>query len=116
MKPRQERYWLFAGDNYYSRGGINDFKFSANDIGDCRAEFYRLYKENKAEWYQIFDTVKLKVVEQSKIQGYGNNDSAPIDEYKPTYHKDLWPNKESIISNIFNHVCNATQTNWPLLG
>ena len=51
---------IFAGDHYYPIGGMEDFITSADDFeGACKA-----VKEETGiiDWFQIYDTVKMKEV------------------------------------------------------
>lgn len=47
------RYWMFAFDNKHSRGGINDFIFSFNNISEFEENI--LHKINHTT-YQVLDT------------------------------------------------------------
>lgn len=46
------RYWLFAFDDFYPTGGMNDFKFSFNKIDEFEDKLSMI---NKYDNYQVLD-------------------------------------------------------------
>lgn len=69
---------LFGGENYYAKGGANDFICANSDI----AHLVRLAKKlcvdkyfhyQEIEWWHVFDTAQNKIVAQSDQQAQGND-------------------------------------------
>lgn len=65
------RYLIFAGANYYACGGANDF-IGAHDILGNAVTFAQKTMDNDhmIDWWHIYDTVNLEIVEQSEVQAY----------------------------------------------
>ena len=51
---KRGRYWLFAFDGYYPSGGMNDFKFSFNDVEEFEDKLSNISKYDN---YQVLDIV-----------------------------------------------------------
>jgi len=51
MDKFTNRYWLFAGYNYYPSGGLNDFRGSFKTMVDAVKAIGR------KDWFHILDTV-----------------------------------------------------------
>jgi len=60
------RYFVFAGEEYYAKGGGNDLHSSTNSketaIIFADAALTQDYNYGKYEWAHVFDTETLKVV------------------------------------------------------
>lgn len=71
-----KRYLLFAGDNYYPSGGVNDFVMDYDTVEEAEAEAKKLYpsghycwKAENAEWacrypyewWQVVDYEDMKL-------------------------------------------------------
>jgi hypothetical protein len=57
------RYWLFAGECFYARGGMHDFCGSYESIELAKQHaFY--------EWWHVWDTVDGKCVAASERQPF----------------------------------------------
>lgn len=50
------RYMLFAGDNYYPCGGMEDFRGLYDTLIDLVANIGR------ADWFNVYDTVRRETV------------------------------------------------------
>jgi hypothetical protein len=61
-----KKYLLFAGENYYPKGGMNDFKGSFDTVEESENEYYtnEVQRYNSWEWYQIVDSETLDIVKQ----------------------------------------------------
>lgn len=53
-----KRYWLFQYDNYYPRGGMNDFINSFDSIKDCEDAI----EDNRHILGHIYDSLENTVV------------------------------------------------------
>ena len=62
------RYWLFAGPQYESLGGMNDFQGSFNTVSEAIDH----YKTLKEEWYHIFDNYTKRVTHEQDCGGLLN--------------------------------------------
>jgi len=64
------RYWLFAGDCFYARGGMHDFcgEYESIELAMQHA-FY--------EWWHVWDTVDSKCVAASERQPHGAPNREP---------------------------------------
>ena len=59
-----KRYMLFAGQNYYARGGCNDFVKSFDNREDaatqgkniCCSEYCEAHDLFQQDWWHVFDT------------------------------------------------------------
>ena len=58
-----KRYWLFQFDEYYPRGGINDFVESFDSIQDALECSKKVKNEFGGESYHIFDSEKNEIIE-----------------------------------------------------
>jgi hypothetical protein len=58
-----KRFLLFAGDEYYSRGGWSDFKGSFDSIIGAVREV----DSCGSEWYQVVDSVTGTIIAQNYI-------------------------------------------------
>lgn len=63
------KYLLFAGTEYYARGGVLDYQKSANSIEELVEYFYDNEDEKYWDWYQITDQ-NLNIVRQTEKQGF----------------------------------------------
>ena len=69
---------LFGGENYYAKGGANDFICVNSDIGILVNLAEKLLDGNhlhyhNIEWWHVFDTAENKIVAQSAWQAHGND-------------------------------------------
>lgn len=78
-----KRYWLFAGDQFYASGGMQDYQGSFDNIENAleasKGYFYfsDLLQEHaflKNEWFHILDSELGEIVKASSYQAYGAND------------------------------------------
>jgi len=67
----QHRYWLFAGECYYAKGGMNDLVRSYKSLRDANDGAKSIDEEE--DWWQIMDSKMGVVVMQSTSQAYGNS-------------------------------------------
>ena len=60
------RYLIFKGDDYYPKGGMDDFVIDYETIGECKIYINFMYKKWTKEvsdlWVQIYDTEDMKEV------------------------------------------------------
>lgn len=63
------KYLLFAGQEYYARGGVGDYQKSANSIEELVEYFYDNEDEKYWDWYQITDQ-NLNIVRQTEKQAF----------------------------------------------
>lgn len=63
------KYLLFAGMEYYARGGVRDYQKSADSIEELVEYFYDNEDEKFWDWYQITDQ-NLKVVRETEKQAF----------------------------------------------
>jgi len=64
------KYYLFAANFYYARGGVNDFVKSSASF----KELQQLAKQKLSDgedWYHICDE-NMNILEKSEEQAYGN--------------------------------------------
>lgn len=54
-----KRYWLFAGQDYYPNGGMDDFKGDRDDLEDLKTY---IKKMEACEWAHIYDSFLLKII------------------------------------------------------
>jgi len=71
-----KRFMIFAGENYYPSGGMNDFVGEFDTISQC---IIRLSKR-RADWWNILDTQTKQVY---------NNYQAPNDSKIVEWAMDL---------------------------
>lgn len=57
------RYMLFAGENYYPSGGMNDFR------GNFHTMVSLVKKIGRADWFNVYDTVLRKAVDCPRLSG-----------------------------------------------
>jgi len=65
-----KKYWLFGGQQYYPRGGMDDFQGSFYSASDARDEIRE--SDNPCvyfDWYHIFNSKSGEIVEV----GYGGD-------------------------------------------
>lgn len=59
-------YLLFAGENYYATGGVNDFKEEFEDREECIKKGFKLLTSSKYEescdWFQVVDSKTFEIV------------------------------------------------------
>jgi hypothetical protein len=56
------RFMLFAGDNYYPRGGMNDCKRSDSDL-DSLVDYARVeFTQEKDCWWHVYDVEVMEIV------------------------------------------------------
>lgn len=62
----ETKYYLFAGQCYYARGGANDYVASAWSVEELLDIFQEMHKINdwRWEWYHIVD-VEMNIIQQS---------------------------------------------------
>jgi hypothetical protein len=63
-----KRYWLFAGEDYYARGGIHDLEGSFDSAAEAEAEAQKLESD---KWYHVVDITTGQIVSGTKYQAYG---------------------------------------------
>jgi alkanesulfonate monooxygenase SsuD/methylene tetrahydromethanopterin reductase-like flavin-dependent oxidoreductase (luciferase family) len=70
----KKRYWLFAGDDYYPGGGLDDFVGSFDRIIDTLARL----SEDRFDWYHILDTHTGDIFDQSHFNAICRGDTSVI--------------------------------------
>lgn len=66
------RYFLFAGHNYYPQGGWEDFKGSFSTVNEAHGYELELYKISIVEasgcgwWWHIVDSTRLSIIEEGR--------------------------------------------------
>jgi hypothetical protein len=63
------KYLLFAGQEYYARGGVLDYQKSSDSIDELVNFFYDNEDQKYWDWYQITDQ-NLKIVRQTEKQAH----------------------------------------------
>jgi hypothetical protein len=63
------KYLLFAGTEYYAKGGALDFQKTSESIEELVSFFYENEEQKYWDWYQITDQ-DLKIVRQSHKQAH----------------------------------------------
>jgi hypothetical protein len=63
------KYLLFAGVEYYARGGVLDYQKSSDSIEELVSYFYDSQDEKHWDWYQITDT-NLDIVRLTEKQAH----------------------------------------------
>lgn len=63
------KYLLFAGTEYYARGGVLDYQKSSDSIEELVSYFYDSQDEEHWDWYQITDT-NLDIVRLTEKQAH----------------------------------------------
>jgi len=63
------KYLLFAGTEYYAKGGVLDFQKTSDSIEELVSYFYENEAQKYWDWYQITDQ-DLKIVRQSSKQAH----------------------------------------------
>ena len=63
------KYILFAGAEYYARGGVLDYQKSSDSIEELVSYFYDSQDEKHWDWYQITDT-NLDIVRLTEKQAH----------------------------------------------
>jgi hypothetical protein len=63
------KYLLFAGTEYYAKGGVLDFQKTSDSIEELVSYFYENEEKKYWDWYQITDQ-DLKIVRQSSKQAH----------------------------------------------
>jgi hypothetical protein len=63
------KYLLFAGMEYYARGGVLDYQKSSDSIEELVSYFYDNEDQNHWDWYQITDK-NLNIVRQTEKQAH----------------------------------------------
>lgn len=62
-----KRFWLFAGECYYAKGGLNDFV----DWFDSLEEALASFEKTDDEWYQVMDINCHQCVARSSCLPHG---------------------------------------------
>ncbi len=57
-----KRYLLFAGDDYYPQGGINDLVDFFDTVELAKEKAERIVEINNYDWYHIYDIVECKII------------------------------------------------------
>ncbi len=63
------KYLLFAGSEYYARGGALDYQKSSDSIEELVSYFYDSQDEKQWDWYQITDS-NLDIVRLTEKQAH----------------------------------------------
>ena len=63
------KYLLFAGMEYYARGGVLDYQKSSDSIEELVSYFYDNEDQNHWDWYQITD-INLDIVRLTEKQAH----------------------------------------------
>lgn len=63
------KYLLFAGMEYYARGGVLDYQKSSDSIEELISYFYDNEDAKYWDWYQITDT-NLNIIRQTEKQAH----------------------------------------------
>ena len=63
------KYLLFAGMEYYARGGVLDYQKSSDSIEELVSYFYDSQDEKHWDWYQITNT-NLDIVRLTEKQAH----------------------------------------------
>ena len=63
------KYLLFAGMEYYARGGVLDYQKSSDSIEELVSYFYDSQDEKHWNWYQITNT-NLDIVRLTEKQAH----------------------------------------------
>jgi hypothetical protein len=63
------KYLLFAGMEYYARGGVLDYQKSSDSIDELVSYFYDNEDAKYWDWYQITDQ-DLNIVRQTEKQAH----------------------------------------------
>lgn len=63
------KYLLFAGTEYYARGGVLDYQKSSDSMQELLNFFYENQDNNLWDWYQITDQ-NLNIIRQTEKQGF----------------------------------------------
>jgi hypothetical protein len=63
------KYLLFAGVEYYARGGVLDYQKSSDSIEELVSYFYDSQDEKHWDWYQITNT-NLDIVRLTEKQAH----------------------------------------------
>ena len=68
-----KRYYLFAANIYYARGGVNDFVESSTSFEKLQQLAKQKFsdEEDYVQWYHICDE-NMNIVDKSEEQAYGN--------------------------------------------
>jgi hypothetical protein len=69
-------YLIFAGEFYYAKGGMNDFKGVAPTVSWAHnvitQNIYPAKTRDEWEWWQVVDAETWRVVDQSRDQAHNN--------------------------------------------
>jgi len=57
------RYWLFAGDNFYPLGGVDDVVLTSDNLEDCRKKAFTGGYGKEYDWWHILDVKTGRVTE-----------------------------------------------------
>lgn len=60
-----DRYWLFSGEDYYSSGGMKDFKYSHDSLEFVKQHIDKL---EYLQWAHIYDIHENKIILESKCK------------------------------------------------
>lgn len=74
-----KRYWLFGGEYYYAKGGMNDLQTMSDDFMALKAEAEVEYSEGNLDWWHITDIESLRTEARSEHQAHGvrSDDNVP---------------------------------------
>lgn len=62
------RYWLFSGDFYYPRGGMEDFRGSFDTVLDA----VMTAADERSDWWQVLDTKTSTLYDSYSVCAYSN--------------------------------------------
>ncbi|MEY8214938.1 MAG: hypothetical protein RPR97_10735 [Colwellia sp.] len=66
------RFLLFGSEEcFYAKGGANDYIVSGNSIDVLMNTANAYRRQNKIEWWHIFDTKTEKIIAGTKYQAHG---------------------------------------------
>lgn len=61
-----KRFMLFSGEEYNSRGGMNDFKGSFDTLEDAinKGSYLRSKPKGRGseDWFHVYDTIEKRIV------------------------------------------------------
>lgn len=72
-----KRYWLFAGNNYYPMGGMEDFHNSYDTLEEAKKSYKVLHEEDSYEyaWAHVYDS-------ETRSIDFDTNETNTKEDYK----------------------------------
>jgi len=78
-------YLVFGGEDFYPKGGFEDFLFESDSMEDITE---RLEKYNELDWFQIVTHIDLKIILECTSSVLPDKNGGKIRTWKKYEHEE----------------------------